>query len=92
MSVPAQHTPAVDEIGKIETHGIDYIPLHDRHSTPKNLFYVWIGAQMCFGIIVLGWLPVAFGLGWWSSVTAITVGLLVGSLLTGPRRLVQSLG
>jgi len=53
---------------------------------------VWIGAQMCFGIIVLGWLPVAFGLGWWSSVTAITLGLLVGSLLTGPRRLVQSLG
>ena len=84
MSVPAQHTPAVDEIGKIETHGIDYIPLHDRHSTPKNLFYVWIGAQMCFGIIVLGWLPVAFGLGWWSSVTAITVGLVVGCLPFAP--------
>jgi purine-cytosine permease-like protein len=86
-----QQTRAVDAIGKIETHGIDHIPDTDRYSTPRNLFYVWFGAQMCFGIIVLGWLPVAFGLGWWSAVSSITVGLLVGCLpfapfsLLGPR-------
>jgi purine-cytosine permease-like protein len=72
------------EIGRVEARGIDYIPEEERHSKPANLFWVWVGTQMCFGIIVVGWLPVAFGLGWWSSVTAITVGLALGSLLYAP--------
>lgn len=71
-------------VGRIETRGIDYIPEHERHSRPMNLFWVWVGTQMSFGIMVVGWLPVAFGLGWWSSVTAITAGLAVGSLLYAP--------
>lgn len=81
----------VDAVGKIETRGIDCIPEAERHSTPANLASVWIGAQLTFGVIVIGWLPVAFGLGWWSAVSAITVGLLVGTVpfaffsLLGPR-------
>lgn len=81
----------IDAVGKIETRGIDYIPEDERHSTPANLASVWIGAQLTFGVIVIGWLPVAFGLGWWSAFSAITVGLLVGSVpfaffsLIGPR-------
>jgi purine-cytosine permease-like protein len=71
-------------IGQIEVRGIDYIPESERHSKPSNLFWVWIGTQMCFGIIVIGSLPIAFGLGWWSAVTAITVGLAVGCLLYAP--------
>jgi len=71
-------------IGKVENRGIDYIPESDRHSKPSNLFWVWVGTQMCFGIIVTGWLPIAFGLGWWSSVSALTVGIAVGSLLYAP--------
>jgi purine-cytosine permease-like protein len=71
-------------VGRIETRGIDYAPEHERHSKPMNLFWVWVGTQMSLGIMVIGWLPVAFGLGWWSSVTAITVGLAVGSLLFAP--------
>ncbi len=91
MSTSERDTSAFAGVGEIETHGIDYIPDDDRHSTPNNLFYVWIGAQLCFGIIVLGWLPIVFGLGWWSAVSAITVGLIVGCipfglfLLLGPR-------
>ncbi len=71
-------------IGRVESRGIDYIPESERHSNPLNLFWVWIGTQMCFGIIVIGWLPIAFGLGWWSSLTSITVGLAIGSLLYAP--------
>jgi purine-cytosine permease-like protein len=71
-------------INRVESRGIDYIPEADRHSRPANLFWVWLGTQMCFGIIVIGWLPVAFGLGWWSAVSAITVGLAVGCLLFAP--------
>lgn len=81
----------IDAVGKIETRGIDCIPEAERHSTPANLASVWIGAQLTFGVIVIGWLPVAFGLGWWSAVSAITAGLLVGTVpfaffsLLGPR-------
>lgn len=35
-------------------------------------------------MIVFGWLPVTFGLGWWSTVTASVVGLTVGTLVTAP--------
>jgi purine-cytosine permease-like protein len=71
-------------IGRVENRGIDYIPEDERHSSPANLFWVWLGTQMCFGIIVAGWLPIAFGLGWWSAVSAITVGLAIGCLLFAP--------
>lgn len=35
-------------------------------------------------MIVFGWLPITYGLGWWSSVTAITTGLILGSVLYAP--------
>ncbi len=71
-------------VGRVETRGIDYVPEDERHSRPANLFWVWVGTQMCFSIVVIGWLPVTFGLGWWSSVSAITVGLAIGCLLYAP--------
>jgi purine-cytosine permease-like protein len=76
-----------DAIGQIETRGIDYIPESERHSSPLNLFWVWIGCQLAFGIIIIGALPVEFGLGWWSSLSAITVGLIIGSVLYAPMSL-----
>lgn len=72
-----------DAVGHVEARGIDYIPEPERHSKPGNLFWVWFGTQMTFGIIVIGWLPVTFGLGWWSAFWAITVGMVVGSTLLG---------
>jgi purine-cytosine permease-like protein len=46
---------------------------------------------MTFGTILIGWLPVVFGLGWWASISSITVGVAFGSVffawfsLIGPR-------
>ncbi|MCE4547302.1 MULTISPECIES: cytosine permease [unclassified Caballeronia] len=65
----------------VEQHGVDVIPANERTSTLKDLFFVFVGSQMCFGIIVIGSLPVTFGLSFWNSVTSITAGLLVGSML-----------
>ncbi|QYL15590.1 purine-cytosine permease family protein [Mycolicibacterium pallens] len=73
----------VDEIGRVETRGVDYIPADERNSTPREMGVVFFGAQMCFGIIVLGSLPVAFGLSWWASFWAITIGTAVGTALFG---------
>lgn len=79
---------AVDSFGKIETHGIDYIPDEDRHSNPMNIFWILIGANLTFGLIVLGALPVSFGLSWWSAFSSIIVGDLLGALLFAPMALI----
>lgn len=70
--------------GGVEQHGADFVPESERHSTPLNQAGVFLGAQMCFNLVVLGWLPISYGLGWWSALSAITVGLLIGSLAYGP--------
>src|SRR4029079_8973710 len=68
----------------MEKHGADYIPESERHSAPKDLFGVFVGAQMCLNLVVLGWLPIRFGLGFLSAVSAIATGLLIGALFVGP--------
>jgi purine-cytosine permease-like protein len=72
-----------DELGHVESHGVDIIPAHARHSKPRDVFYVFLGSQMSFGIIVIGALPVVFGLSFWASISAVTVGLALGSVLFG---------
>ena len=71
----------------IEQHGIDTIPESERHSSPKTIFMILIGAELTYGVIVTGWLPVALGLGWWSSVTALILGLVIGSAILAPMAL-----
>jgi purine-cytosine permease-like protein len=75
---------AVDAVGQIETRGVDYIPEAERASTPRDLADVFFGTQLCFGIIVLGYLPIAFGLAWWSALSSTLVGLAVGSAVFAP--------
>lgn len=78
----------VNAVGHVETRGVDYIPAEERNSSPRELFAVFFGANMCFGIIVLGWLPIVFGLGWWAAFWAITVGTVLGTLFFGPMGLI----
>jgi purine-cytosine permease-like protein len=80
-ALPGLAVRGIDEVGQIETHGIDYIPAADRHSHPRNLAWAMFGPQFGFGNMVFGSLPIAFGLSWWSSVAAITIGCLVGSVI-----------
>ncbi len=73
-----------DAVGHIETRGVDFIPHDERHSSPMNIFWILIGANLAVGIIIIGFLPVSFGLGWWASATAILVGNAIGSLMLAP--------
>jgi purine-cytosine permease-like protein len=68
----------------IETRGVDMIPESERSSKASNVFYVLCGSQFAFGIMMIGSLPIVFGLGWWPAFLAITVGLAIGSLVIGP--------
>jgi purine-cytosine permease-like protein len=74
----------VDRVGEVETHGTDYIPESERHGRAFDLLWVWFGGAFCLGIIVIGTLPVVFGLGWWASFTSLTLGILIGSILYTP--------
>src|SRR5262245_12384827 len=73
-----------DRLGHIEETGIEYIPEPARDSRPANLAAVFFGGNLAFSVIVFGWLPITFGLGWWSTVTASAVGLAIGTLITVP--------
>jgi len=77
----------VDKVGKVESYGIEYIPNEERRSRPRNILYILFGGSMTFGIIVVGWVPVSLGLGWWEAVTAIVVGSAIGATLMAPMAL-----
>jgi purine-cytosine permease-like protein len=71
----------VDEVGKVETRGIDQIPDVERNSRPLNLAAAFISVQFSFVIIVFGSFPISWGLGWWSTMAAVTVGTIIGSIV-----------
>ncbi|MBW5484748.1 cytosine permease [Streptomyces bambusae] len=73
----------------IEQRGVDTIPDEERTSGPRDLVSILLGSNLCLGVIVFGWLPPSFGLGWWPSVTAIVAGTLVGIAFTAPLALVS---
>ncbi|MFI5254162.1 MAG: purine-cytosine permease family protein [Candidatus Limnocylindrales bacterium] len=71
----------VDEVGKVETRGIDQIPESERKSNPRNMAAAFASVQFSIVIVFFGWLLVSFGLGFWSILTAVTVGVAIGSLV-----------
>jgi purine-cytosine permease-like protein len=72
---------SADEIGQVEARGIHYVPEGDRHSHPRDLAWAMFGPQFGFGNMVFGSLGIVFGLSWWSTFTAVTVGVALGSLI-----------
>jgi purine-cytosine permease-like protein len=77
-------TAVADRAGRVEEAGVAYIPEAERDSRPANLATVFFGGNLAFSVIVFGWLPVTFGLGWWATVTASALGLALGTLITAP--------
>jgi len=73
----------VESASSMEKYGVDFIPEAERSSRPSDLFFVFVGSQMCFGIIVIGSLPITFGLSFWGAVSSMSIGLFVGSILFG---------
>ena len=71
----------VDQVGKVETRGIDQIPEVERNSNPRNMAAAFAAVQFSFVIVFFGWLLVSFGLGFWSILSAVTIGVAIGSLV-----------
>ncbi|WP_329545317.1 cytosine permease [Streptomyces sp. NBC_01356] len=73
----------------IEQRGVDTIPDEERTSGPRDLVSILLGSNLCLGVIIFGWLPASFGLGWWASVTSIVAGTVAGTAITAPLALVS---
>ncbi|MCR8943346.1 cytosine permease [Streptomyces sp. OUCMDZ-4982] len=64
--------------------GIGPVPAAERTSRSSDFGWIWPSAQFSFGTVVLGALPVVFGLGWWPAASAILVGVAAGAALLAP--------
>lgn len=69
---------------QFEAIGVDRIPEADRTATPRNIAAILVGSALSLGAIIFGWLPITLGLGFWSSVSSLAVGVLVGLALVTP--------
>jgi NCS1 family nucleobase:cation symporter-1 len=79
-----------DQLFKVERHGIDVIPDGERHGDPRELFWIWAGANLVLTFVIIGAALIALGLTFWEGVAAIVAGnafyLLVGlGGIPGPR-------
>jgi purine-cytosine permease-like protein len=72
-----------DKPWSIEQHAIEPIPSADRHGSPKELFRMWIGANMNYVVLVTGALAVTQGLSFWESISAILIGNVLGCCVVG---------
>ena len=65
-----------DEFGRVEVHGIDYIPPSERHGKPRELFWVWTSVNVNYLYILLGGLLMVYGLTIWQALAVVVVGNL----------------
>lgn len=76
--------------GGLERRGIDRIPDVERTSTPGTFFVIFVGTSVGLGAVAFGWVGITFGLGLWSTISAIAVGTAVGQILLVPLILIGS--
>jgi NCS1 family nucleobase:cation symporter-1 len=69
----------------IEGHGMDPIPTASRYGSVSRVFTVWFTPNLVPAAFFLGTLAAAsfIGLGFWTSIAAILVGNIVGSVIVG---------
>lgn len=71
----------------VETHGVAPIPVSDQSSRPFDLFRLTFGGANTFATIILGTLPIAYGLGFAAAAAATVVGVVLGALILSPMAL-----
>jgi nucleobase:cation symporter-1, NCS1 family len=73
-----------DKVMTVEPGGAEFIPLHERHGRPLQLFWTWTSPNLEFATVFVGVLAVAaFGLSFWQAVLAILIGTAGGALAQG---------
>ena len=68
----------------VEPGGAEFIPLHERHGHPLQLFWTWTSPNLEFATVFVGVIGVAlFGLSFWQAALAIILGSGLGSVTMG---------
>lgn len=76
-----------DKVTDVERHGIAPIPPDEQTSRPRDLFRLAFGGANTFATIILGTLPIAYGLSFWAAVIATVTGVVTGALVLAPMAL-----
>ena len=63
-----------DEVFKVETHGIDFIPETERWATPRNIGAMWAGSAINVEYFVYGALLMGFGFSFTTAMVIIVLG------------------
>lgn len=88
MTPPPPSTQPRERVG-IEVHGVDTIPESDRTGRPRDVVTILVGSNLALGVVIFGWLPVSFGLGFWAAAGSMVAGTVLGTLLVAPLALVS---
>ena len=84
IAVPTSPDTSAGHRGGVEVHGVGRIPEAERTARPREIVTILLGSNLAFSVVVFGWLPVAFGLGFWASMAAVAVGTVVGTVMVAP--------
>jgi purine-cytosine permease-like protein len=76
----------------VEQHGVDTIPPEARTARPRDVVTILVGANMAFSVVVFGWLPVSYGLGFWASLSSVVIGTAIGAAFITPLALLGHWG
>ena len=67
----------------VEQHGVEPIPLSERHGKVSQLFTLWFSANLGMPAWLVGALAIVFGLSLGDALLAIIVGNVIGCALVG---------
>ncbi|MGH8987200.1 MAG: purine-cytosine permease family protein, partial [Acidimicrobiales bacterium] len=71
---PTGRQPDSDEAFRIETHGVDYIPVRERWARPRDVGSMWAGASIQIEYFIYGAVLMSFGFTFWQALSLIIIG------------------
>ena len=91
-AISGAQAPTSDQFLRVEEHGIEPIPIGERHGRARELGFLWAGAFVNYASLLTASLATTFfGLGIWDGLAATALGTVTGALIlgllshTGPR-------
>jgi len=73
--------PEADQLFRIESHGIDHIPLNERWAKPRDVGAMWAGASVQIEYFIYGAVLMTFGFTFAQALSLIIIGNLSYFLL-----------
>jgi nucleobase:cation symporter-1, NCS1 family len=73
--------PETDQAFRIETHGIDHIPVSERWARPRDVGMMWAGASVQIEYFIYGAVLMTFGFNFAQALSIIIIGNLSYFLL-----------